>query len=179
MNRVCLLLRPWGLSSILLACVLISGCSAPDPPPAFEIVTEKESDQVTFEFAVNELRFDVNSETGTGGGEIKLISGQWPEIILVRVHTSGLESFKFSYPDTVIEVSVSSTGDRNVHRSVMQIGKDIESAGKDTEFFMAVEKGEQKSWVQVQLPADFHERKPDRFRIDWIEVLLWCARGAL
>lgn len=169
MNRVSLLLGPLVLSCVLSSCILLSGCSDPEPPPGFEIVTAKEGDQITFEISGDELRFDVQSETGIGNGEVKLTSGEWPEVILLRVHKSGLESFKFSYPDTVIEVSVPSTGDRKVNRSVMQIGKDIESASEDTEFFMAVEKDDQKGWIQLQVPAEFHERNPDRFRIDWID----------
>ena len=169
MNRVCLLLGPLVLSCVLSSCILFSGCSAPDPPPAFEIVTGQESDQVTFEISGDELRFDVQSETGIGNAEIKLTSGQWPEIVLIRVHKPGLESFKFSYPDTVVEVSVPSTDDRKVLRSVMQIGKDIEPAGEETEFFMAVEMDEQKNWIQVQSPAGFHQLNPDELRIDWID----------
>ncbi len=159
MNRVCL----------LMAFFCLIGCSTPDSPPAFEITVPSQTDQVTSESSDGSVRFDIHSESGIGSAEVNLAGGQWPEEILLRVHAKGLESFKFSYADTVIEVSVATGSDQKVLRSAMQIGKDLQPAGEGTKFYMPLKADEAGNWIELQCPANFHELAPSGFRIDWID----------
>ena len=149
--------------------VLLSGCSTP-ALPTFEVLVDQAGDQVDFEIAGDEVRFDVHSQSGIGHAKVELTSGQWPERVLFRVHKSGLGSFKFSYPGSIIEVAVQSGNDRQVLRSAMQIGKELQPAGEGTKFFMPVTIDDNGGWVEVQAPSDFHELEPGHFQIDWVDV---------
>ena len=40
--------------------------------------------------------FDVTDKFGIGGGSIRLVAGQWPETVLIRLHLAGLEGFSVS-----------------------------------------------------------------------------------
>ena len=153
---------------LLLGLVLLVGCSTPDPLPTFEVETFNQGDQVEFEVDANEVRFDIRSQSGIGNAKVELTSEQWPDRIVFRVHTTGLESFKFSYPDTIIEVAVQSDGEGKVLRSAMQIGKELQPAGEGTKFYMPLEINETDGWIEVQAPSDFHELKPGHFQVDWV-----------
>ena len=154
---------------LLVLFVVLVGCSEPDPPPSFEVKAFKQGDQVEFEADAGEVRFDIRSQSGIGSAKVELTGGQWPGRIVFRVHTKGLESFKLSYPDTIIEVALQSGSDGKVLRSAMQIGKELQPAGEGTAFYMPLEIDEAENWFEIQAPSDFHELKPGHFQIDWVD----------
>jgi hypothetical protein len=52
--------------------------------------------QITATNANSSVVFDVTDKFGIGGGSIRLVAGQWPETVLIRLHLAGLEGFSVS-----------------------------------------------------------------------------------
>ena len=46
--------------------------------------------------AKSSVVFDVTDKFGIGGGSIRLVAGQWPETVLIRLHLAGLEGLSVS-----------------------------------------------------------------------------------
>jgi|GEM_PF-1267013 hypothetical protein len=46
--------------------------------------------------------FDIRDQFGIGGGTIQLVSGKWPEKVLVRMHLAGLEGFSLTIGKKVL-----------------------------------------------------------------------------
>ena len=95
----------------LTAC---AASSASNASATYQAVPLKGDPRVTFSTITETVAIDIASPTGIGSAGIEKTSGQWPAQIVMRLHTKGLESFKFRYADTIIDVYVSSHGDQAV-----------------------------------------------------------------
>jgi hypothetical protein len=135
--------------------------------PVLEVDVRKDGDMV--ETAVtpvtpSTLTVDVTSESGIGSADVVLVGGKWPETILFRVHTKGLENFTMGYGTTAVSVSVTSSG--MVLNSVMQDGQE-KPIGEESQFFMPVTVAD--DYFEIEAPADFHAGEYDAFAISWID----------
>ena len=79
--------------------------------------------RVAFNTMTNTLTIDITSPTGIGSTRIEKTSGEWSPKIVMRLRVKGLESFKFRYADTIIDVNVSSHGDQIVTETYQQGGQ--------------------------------------------------------
>ena len=149
--------------------IFLVGCSSGSKSPSFVVETGKPADRVVWSLEDDLVRFNIRSKTGIGNAEIKRVDGPWPETIRIRFHGKGLESLKFSWGDTVVEVNVQSGGDRRVLRSVILEGESQEVEGEDGKFFMPVQIAEEEGWVDVDAPASFLDSESATFRIEWID----------
>lgn len=113
---------PYALS-LLLACILITSCAVPPrtpevAPPAFTFTTEGEGNELTVSIEDKVAIIDVHSPRGIGSAEVDLVAGAFPESLVLRMHTKGLEKFTLSYNETKITASVSSSDSRVVMQSL-------------------------------------------------------------
>jgi hypothetical protein len=154
------------LAAACLAVLSLAAC-APDSSaierPAYTAVPLKGDPVITFRPADDNLLIDVTSPTGIGSAAIEKTVGQWPSQVTVRLHVTGLESFKFRYADTTIDVSVSSHGDNAVREEATTSG--ALQAG-DPEW-LAVTPGE--GYFDLEAPADFLKSGENKFTIEWID----------
>ena len=72
--------------------------------PRFQLDYKDESTngkprQIQTTVAKDSVAFDVTDQFGIGGGSIRLVAGQWPETIIIRLHLKGLEWFSISVGD--------------------------------------------------------------------------------
>ena len=166
----------WLLLVGLLVCGLV-GCTAESEEPVFEVVVLKEGDGVETAVADNIAIFDIYSQIGIGDATVTLTSGEWPRAILFRVYLTGLEEFKFSYDDTEIKVSVSSSGENRVLESVSQNGE-AQPILNESPYYMPIiiesENSEMgipldESYFEIEAPADFIAGDYDEFAISWVD----------
>ncbi|NTU63893.1 MAG: hypothetical protein HGB05_10960, partial [Chloroflexi bacterium] len=122
--------------------------------------------RITFNTTSDLLLIDITSPTGIGSATIEKTAGQWPPRVVMRLRVKGLESFKFRYGDTIIDVSVSSHGDNAVRETYEQPGK-MGAAVSGSPYWMAVTPGE--GYFDLEAPADFLKSGESQFTIEWID----------
>ena len=150
----------------LLSLAACAPSSAPLAQATFVAVPLKGDPRVTFSTSGEMLVIDITSPTGIGGAAIEKTSGRWPGQIVMRLHVKGLESFKFLYADTRIEVSVSSHGDNAVSEVYEQSGK-MGTASPGDPYWIAVTPGE--GYFDLEAPADFLKSGENKFTIEWVD----------
>jgi len=152
-----------------LAVLSLTACapsSASNAPATFNAVPLKGDPRVTLNTATDKLLIDITSPTGIGSTRIEKTSGEWPPKIVMRLHLKGLESFKFRYADTVIDVNVSSHGDQTVTETYQQGGQTgTLSAGNP--YWIAVTRG--PDYFDLEAPANFFKSRESKFTIEWID----------
>jgi hypothetical protein len=118
---------------------------------------------------------DITSEFGIDNATIRRKSDEWPKSILVRLHLSGLESFKAGSGNVAVEWSVASTGD-HAARSSLVSGLRVARITKDSPYFAEVRivGGNGKiplkdGYFEVPLPAKLFEGNPEEITLRWID----------
>jgi hypothetical protein len=157
---------------LAVACLVVVSLTACAPSSAsidratYKAVPLKGDPVVTFSATNDMLLIDITSPTGIGSAAIERTAGQWPPEVMMRLRVKGLESFKFRYADTTIEVSVSSHGDNAVHEVYEQPGK-MGAVTSDSPYWIAVTPGE--GYFDLEVPADFLKSGENKFTIEWID----------
>ena len=147
----------------------LAACASPAASPVratYQATSSKGNPSVIFSTTADELLIDITSPTGIGNAAIEKTAGQWPPRIVMRLHVKALESFKFRYADTVIDVSVSSHGDHAVTEVFEQPGKTGTVSPGDP-FWIAVTPGE--GYFDLQAPTAFLQSGENKFAIEWID----------
>ena len=157
---------------LMLFCLVawsLSACapsSTPIDQATYQAVPLKGDPVSTFSTTNDMLLIEITSPTGIGSTRIEKLSGLWPPQIVMRLHVKGLESFKFRYNTTIINVSVSSHGDNAVTEEYQQQGKvGVVSAGDP--YWIAVTHGD--GYFDLTAPADFHKSGASQFTIEWVD----------
>jgi hypothetical protein len=122
--------------------------------------------RITFSAADDMLLIDITSPTGIGSAAIEKTAGQWPPKVVMRLRVKGLESFKFRYADTIIDVSVASHGANAVHEVYEQPGK-MGAVRAGDPYWIAVTPGE--GYFDLEAPIDFLKSGENKFTIEWID----------
>ena len=153
---------------LLLACLAVFGLSACAPSTStdratFKAVPLKGDPVITFSATNDMLLIDITSPTGIGGATIEKNGGPWPPQIVVRLRVNGLESFKFRYGDTTIDVSVSSHGDNAVREESSASGT-LQPGDPN---WIAVTPRE--GYFDLEAPAAFLKSGEGQFTIEWID----------
>jgi hypothetical protein len=163
MHRCSLILLPWFVVLSLTACALSTVSSNPS---AYKAMPLKGKPVVTFSATNDILSIDITSPTGIGSTAIEKTDGKWPSKIVMRMHVKGLESFKFHYADTSIEVSASSHGASTVSETYEQAGLRGTLKFGDPSW-IKVTWGE--GYFDVKASAAFLKSGADKFTIEWID----------
>jgi ABC-type Fe3+-hydroxamate transport system substrate-binding protein len=85
--------------------LLVSACisnSVQGDEPLFNVTIKNETDEVFITYQEGITIIDVQSPRGIGTAQFELVSGEMPETILVNLHLTGLEEFRFSTEETTI-----------------------------------------------------------------------------
>lgn len=158
-------------------CILISGCADVVKESQFNITTKRADDMVDVEVKDASMVFSVHSPFGISQAVIESTDGTWPEVMILRLHLKGLESFKVTNGEITIEGAVSS---QNGHVRLWKNGKEdspldsrspywteIRIVGKNgkTETTIPLE----DSCFEILLPKALFEDSPKLITINWID----------
>ncbi len=159
----------------LVACSIAIG-PIEGSEPEYHVSSLRPSAQATVSNEGNSAIVDVYSDNGIGSATITLVSGDWPESVVLRIHLQGLESLQFAYGETVINVSVNTQ--TQVLQSVTTGGAD-EAIDEQSSYWMPVTFQDKEGTdvdkpiaggvIEVQTPADFHTENYQEFTINWID----------
>ena len=169
--------------SLLLPCILMAGCATPPgvpetPAPVFRLTAEGNGNELTVSTEGETAIVDVQSQSGIGSATIKLVSGEFPENIVLRLHIQGLEEFSLSYNETTITASVSSSDSRSVFQSVASPEEGERSITPDSPSWLDIVLVSDQAATHVPIDQEYFEitlpegllRVGDRsFSIQWID----------
>jgi hypothetical protein len=157
---------------MMLSCLVVFGLTACAPsagsnvPATYQAVPLKGEPVITFSTTSDTLLVDIASPTGIGSTRIDKTAGQWPPKIVMRLHLKGLESFKFRYANTIIDVNVSSHGDQTVSETYQQGGQTGVIKAGDS-YWIAVTRG--PGYFDLEAPAAFLQSRENKFTSEWID----------
>lgn len=141
----------------------------------FDVRVSRKDSHIQFSAEGDTTIIDITSEFGIDNATITRQSDDWPKTILVRLHLSGLESFKAGSGKVAVEWSVASTGDHATHSSLVS-GKRVAEIKQDSPYFAKVRivGGNGKiplkdSYFEVPLPAKLFEENPEKITLQWID----------
>lgn len=135
----------------------------------------REGSKVCFLPDGDQTIIEITSEFGIDEATIRRKLDAWPKSIFVRLHLSGLESFKAGGDDVAVEWSVSSTGD-NSSRVSLRRGKEELALDEKSPYHTNVRivGGNGKiplkdGYFEVPLPAKLFEGIPEELTFQWID----------
>jgi len=130
----------------------------------------RDDSRISFTKEDDKTIIDIASEFGIEKVTIRQNSEQWPKAILVRLHLSGLESFKAGNKEIAVEWSVSSTG-KNSSRVSLRQGKEDFALGEESPYRTKVRivggNGKiplKQGYFEVPLPPKLFEGNPEEIR---------------
>jgi hypothetical protein len=121
---------------------------------------------------------EVFSPSGIGSAKVEITSATLPQTIMLRLHLRGLEELRFTYGDTIITASLSSTGDnatQQTHRSAGQEQAIVEGSPYWMNVRLAPTGGSpaaiplENGYIEVEAPRDFLANRQTKFAIQWVD----------
>ena len=161
----------------VMAAVLSTGCTDVVKETQLKITTKRDNDKVEVKVESNKAVFSVHSPFGISQTVIERTDGNWPDIVMLRLHLKGLENFKVSNGNMKLEATVSSQDGK------VRLWKDgKEDSPLDakspywTEIRMFSDDGKptttiplQDGYFEIQLPKAFFEDNPKSITVNWID----------
>jgi hypothetical protein len=174
---------------LLAAILLLAGCGAPDGagvpsgasetrPPVFTAAAEGDGNELKVSVEGETAVVDVQSRSGIGAATVELASGTPPETIVVRLHVSGLESFRLSYEQTTITVAVSSSDSRSILQEVSSPDGGTSPLTFDSPLWLDIRAVSeqatptiplQQGYFEIRLPKQLLSDRQRSFTIRWID----------
>jgi hypothetical protein len=145
------------------------------PKPAFQIAAGRTGTDIRFHSEGDVAVVEIKSQAGIDKATIKREASEWPRAILVRLHLSGLESFRVGGSGVSVEWSVSSTGE-NATRSSLVSGKRVVPITKESPYFAEIRiVGSEKEiplkagYFEIAIPPKLLENKPQELTLQWVD----------
>ena len=118
---------------------------------------------------------DITSEFGIDQATLQRRTEAWPKAVVVRLHLSGLESFKIRSKSLSVEWSVASTGDHAV-TSTLVSGKRVAMLAPESPYYSEIRMvgGMRKiplkdGYFEVLIPSKLFEDNPAEISLEWID----------
>jgi hypothetical protein len=92
----------------VMVAVLSTGCTNAVEEPQFKITTKRADDRVDVKVEKDKAVVSVHSPFGISQVVIEQTDGNWPDIVMLRLHLKGLENFKVTDGIITLEAAVSS-----------------------------------------------------------------------
>ena len=161
----------------VMVSVLSTGCTNSVDEPQFKIATKRDNDKVEVKVESDKAVVSVQSPFGISQTVIERTDGNWPDIVMLRLHLKGLENFKVSIGKVTIEAAVSSQ-DGNVR--IWKDGKEDSSLDAKspywTEIRMFGDDGKpttsiplKDGYFEIHLPKALLEDNPKSITVNWID----------
>ena len=117
---------------------------------------------------------EARSASGIGSANIQR-ARVWPPGILVRLYSSGLESFRVRAGDVAVQWSVSSSGNHVARVSLIKDGKTMPLAATDPFFSKVRIEADvrtiplENGYFEIALPDELFEDDPEQISLRWID----------
>lgn len=147
-----------------------------------EVTLDKSDDTADVILEDDQAIIDVRSASGIGGLHAALVAGDWPSVVVVRLHLKGLERMEIGYGQFLIVSGFSSTSEPAPLPSVYAISEaggsepviDADKGFYPTIHVVPAEGSQpaiplQNGYFEVALPPDFYIGQPDAFTLQWID----------
>jgi hypothetical protein len=182
--------RAVGVALALAALLALAGCAGGNASSGeaavIDVTVDKTDDTAEVTIEDGRALIDVTSASGIGGLTAILSEGDWPEEIVVRLHTRGLERLEIGYANYLIETGVASSDGVNPALMLTVIDEEgnaeraspsaiiyyptirvIDDAGQaQATPTIPLPEG---SVFEITLPAHFHQETYDSFWLQWID----------
>ena len=161
----------------VMAAVLSTGCTDVVKDTQLKITTKRADDRVDVKVEKDRMVFSVRSPFGISQTVIERTDGNWPDIVMLRLHLKGLENFKVSNGIITLEAAVSSQD------SIVRLWKDgkehspldskspywmeIRMVGHDGKPTTSIPL--QDGYFEIQLPKAFFEDNPKSITVNGID----------
>jgi len=111
-----------------LLLLAVAGCSSVSSAkrPMFALSLKKSEDRAIVLWQEGRAVLDVRSRSGIGKATVRLIKGDWPRALTVRLHLRGLEAFTARNDRAQLSASVLSHSGNRILQSVRVGGADEE-----------------------------------------------------
>jgi hypothetical protein len=143
--------------------------------PPLELAAARNTSQIRFLMRDETAIVDITSERGIDKATLRRTRDDWPKAIRVRLHLSGLESFRVVGEGTIVEWSVSGAAGDARGNSLRQGDKET-LIDRTSPYFTRVHivggnggiplKG---GYFEVPLPAKLFEDSPEEITLQWID----------
>ncbi|MFT4549061.1 MAG: hypothetical protein ACI9UA_001498 [Pseudoalteromonas tetraodonis] len=143
--------------------------------PPIDAKPKRDTSQIEISGDDRKAIIDVTSKFGIDTATLTRRTEHWPNETLVRLHLSGLESFKIEAGKIAVNWSVSSTGDHQSRVALLKAGKETPIAkGSPYYSLVAIVDSNGKiplkgGYFEVPLPAKLLEDNPDTITLRWID----------
>jgi hypothetical protein len=163
----------------LAASVALAACgSAGGGAVVLKASADRPDARVTASADAQQAVVEVVSPNGIGGAEVEITSAALPRSITLRLHLRGLEQLRFTYGDTTVTTSISSSGDGTPRQTYHGAGQE-QTIAEGSPYWMNVRlvpTGSspatiplQNGYIEVEAPQDFLARRQTKFAIQWID----------
>ncbi|MEI8018837.1 MAG: hypothetical protein WCH39_11610 [Schlesneria sp.] len=147
--------------------------------PPFKITTKRDNDKVEVKIEKDQAIFLVHSPNGISQAVIERVNEKWPEVIVLKLYLTGLESFRVSNGKVTVDASVSSHNDKQRVR-LWRDGKEDAPLDIKSPYWMEIgmvgDDGKPLKTIplknghfQIQLPKACFEDNPKSITINWID----------
>ena len=155
------------------------GDAPKDQPAKFKITTRRKDDAVEVQSDKDGTVFDVKSPFGISQAVIERVGDEWPKAVVLRLHLTGLSSFRAENGKVRLDAAVSIEDGKTKVR-MWKDGKenapldekdtlwtDIRIVGGDGK--PAKELPLKDGYFEVALPKAFFEGNPQAITLNWID----------
>ena len=179
---------------LLIACIVMFGCTAPpvapeaqvrlltDTPeaqvPRFALAADSDGNELTVSAQGETALIDVRSQSGIGSATVELVSGAPPQNIVLRLHLQGLEQFRLLYDGTVVTASVAGSDSGSIIESATWSEGGERPITPDSPLWLDIRivPGQAAPQIpldqrhfEIRLPKDFLHDGRRSFSIRWID----------
>lgn len=153
------------------------GCSDILEEPQFTITTKRDDDKIEVNVENDKVVFSVRSPFGISQATIERRNIDWPDTVIFRLHLNGLEHFKVTNGELILEAAVSS---QNGNVREWKDGKEdsplvanspnwmeIRIVGSDGKSTTTIPLKDE--YFELQLPKTLFEGNPKSITVNWID----------
>jgi len=153
-------------------------CETPHRQIMIKVISQKDDAQIQIAVDHERALIQIFSAGGIGHAGFEITSRELPQHIALRLHLRGLEELRFAYDETVVTVSLSSTGEQDVQQSVSRVGEGpvkAQTVTANSEYWMklrVVSKSKiplQDGYIEVEAPKAFLQSGMRQASIHWID----------
>lgn len=159
----------------VMAAVLSAGCTNADEESQFKITTKRDNDKVEVNVEKDKTVVSIHSPFGISQAGIERTNEKWPDIVMLRLHLEGLETFKVTNGTVSLESAGAGQGARQ-----WKDGKEDSLLDDKSSFWMEMrmvgDDGKlattiplKDGYFEIELPKALFEDNPKSITAFWID----------
>ena len=159
----------------VMTAVLSTGCTNAVEEPQFKITTKRDNDKVEVNVEKDKTVVSVHSPFGISQAGIERTNEKWPDIVMLRLHLKGLETFKVTNGTVTLENAGSGQGERQWKDGKEDSLLDVKSSfwmemrmvGNDGKLATIIPLKD--GYFEIKLPNALFEGNPKSITVNWID----------